>query len=199
MAYLEPVLRSLSSSRGRVSRLTSISRAFSSPQNAVYGSRCIVTSPRLGLNLYKPQTRLINTGGLTNLFDTSNIGGIQVRNVTEHDGIELEDGLTMKSSCILIGGRVFLWKTPESSLSSGEWTKDDFEIFDVLLPKPEILVFGTGKSLMLPPVSVREYLREIGVQAEYMDTRNACSTYNLLSEEGRRVAAALLPLSHRVW
>jgi hypothetical protein len=28
---------------------------------------------------------------------------------------------------------------------------------------------------------------------------NACTTYNLLSEEGRRVAAALLPLQHRQW
>ena len=29
--------------------------------------------------------------------------------------------------------------------------------------------------------------------------RNACSTYNLLAEEGRRVAAALLPPTPQAW
>ena len=29
--------------------------------------------------------------------------------------------------------------------------------------------------------------------------RNACATYNLLSEEGRKVAAALLPLKPHKW
>jgi NADH dehydrogenase [ubiquinone] 1 alpha subcomplex assembly factor 3 len=66
--------------------------------------------------------------------------------------------------------------------------------------------------MSLPPPAIREYLREIGVHVDVMDTvgfisqlycnvthactlqKNACSTFNLLSEEGRRVAAALLPL-----
>ena len=136
MAFLGPVLRNLSSGPVRTGCLPPISRALSSRQNAFYRPRCSTNVPGPILNPCKPQRRFINTGGLTNLFDTSITGGIQVRNVTERDGIELEDGLTMKSSCILIGGRVFLWKTPESPLSNIEWTKEDFEIFDVLLPKP---------------------------------------------------------------
>jgi NADH dehydrogenase [ubiquinone] 1 alpha subcomplex assembly factor 3 len=76
----------------------------------------------------------------------------------------------------------------------------------------ELLLLGTGKTMSLPPPAIREYLHEIGVQVDVMDTvsfvsqahcdvthactlqKNACSTFNLLSEEGRRVAAALLPL-----
>src|ERR1700761_6981633 len=55
--------------------------------------------------------RHLNTGGLTNLFEPVP-GALQIRNISENNGIELEDGLTLKSSCILIGGKVFLWKTP---------------------------------------------------------------------------------------
>lgn len=81
--------------------------------------------------------RSLNTGGLTNLFDPAATAGttIQVRNVSEEGGIELEDGLTLRSSCILVGGRVFLWKTPEGKPWNG-WTKEDFEIFEVVAPKP---------------------------------------------------------------
>lgn len=79
----------------------------------------------------------------------------------------------------------------------------------------ELLLFGTGKSAHLPPPKFRDYLSKVGVQIDVMDTvsggsmhrlraltcqqRNACSTYNLLAEEGRRVAAALLPIQPRVW
>lgn len=69
----------------------------------------------------------------------------------------------------------------------------------------------------MPPSFVRGHLRELGIGLEVMDTvwaikyilhvfaltvdiqRNACSTYNMLSEEGRRVAAALLPLQPHAW
>jgi hypothetical protein len=98
------------------------------------------------------QTRGLNTGPLQNLFDSSTVSGIQIRNVSEVGGIELEDGLTLRSACILLGGRVFLWRTPNElqkeegkdgekgkGLWSG-WTKEDFEIFNVVVPKPGTFV-----------------------------------------------------------
>jgi hypothetical protein len=78
------------------------------------------------------QQRCVNTSGLNNIFDRDT-GGIQIRNVAE-TGIELEDGLTMASSCIVIGGKVFLWKTPGPPWTG--WTQDDFELFNVIVPKP---------------------------------------------------------------
>jgi uncharacterized protein len=46
--------------------------------------------------------------------------------------------------------------------------------------------------LLAPPL--RRALRTAGVVADVMDSGAACRTYNVLLAEGRRVAAALLPL-----
>ncbi|KAI9333114.1 NADH dehydrogenase 1 alpha subcomplex assembly factor 3 [Obelidium mucronatum] len=73
------------------------------------------------------------------------------------------------------------------------WTTDAFRVFEVVSPTPEILVVGTGAQMQLMPQYLRNYLNSLGMQVEIMSTRHAASTYNLLVQEGRKVAAALLP------
>ncbi|KAG2155104.1 uncharacterized protein EDB93DRAFT_1239374 [Suillus bovinus] len=121
---------------------------------------------------------------------------VQVSSITSA-GIQLADGLVLPSACIFLDGKVFLWNVP-SHLWDG-WGREHLSVFETAVPKPEILVFGTGRRMELPPPSIRGYLKEMGIQLDIMDTRNACSTYNLLAEEGRRVAAALLPYTSRPW
>jgi uncharacterized protein len=57
---------------------------------------------------------------------------------------------------------------------------------------PEVVLIGTGDYLQFPaPALVAALVRsQIGFEA--MDTGAACRTYNVLMNEGRRVAAALL-------
>lgn len=134
--------------------------------------------------------RRINTGGLTNLYDEAQTPALQVRNVS-HRGIELEDGLIYTSACILLGGQSFSWRVPGQPWEG--WSSDAFEIFNVVSPKPgpwhstilllrntsthqssiELLLLGTGKSLLLPPPSIREYLRKAGISMDVMDTVSA--------------------------
>ena len=61
-------------------------------------------------------------------------------------------------------------------------------------PAVEILLIGTGSRMALLPAALRADLKSLGVGIEIMDTGAACRTYNLLAGEGRRVAAALLPV-----
>ncbi|KZP21549.1 DUF498-domain-containing protein [Athelia psychrophila] len=123
---------------------------------------------------------------------------VQVTSITP-TGILLADGLILPGACIFLEGKVFLWDVPEAGGNWNGWTKEHFEVFEAVVPKPEILLLGTGAKMSLPPQHLRKYMSDIGIQMDFMDTRNACSTYNLLAEEGRRVAAALLPLSPRAW
>lgn len=62
----------------------------------------------------------------------------------------------------------------------------------VLQLAPQIVLFGTGKTLRFPAASVLKSLIATKIGYEFMDTQAACRTYNILLEEGRNVAAALL-------
>ncbi|OBZ70083.1 NADH dehydrogenase [ubiquinone] 1 alpha subcomplex assembly factor 3 [Grifola frondosa] len=161
-----------------------------------------LTSSSLRRNL-RPSPRSFHSshsardgGGLTNILAGGDAPAVQVKTITSA-GIQLADGLILPSSCIFLDGKVFLWKVPEK-LWEG-WGEEHFELFDTVVPKPEILLFGTGEKLAMLPPPVRHYLNRVGIQVDVMNTWNACSTYNLLVEEGRRVAAALLPLTARTW
>jgi uncharacterized protein len=62
-------------------------------------------------------------------------------------------------------------------------------------PAPtELLVVGCGaRAVFLPPV-LRTTLKSAGLSLEVVDTGSACRIYNVLLAEGRRVAAALIPV-----
>jgi uncharacterized protein len=56
---------------------------------------------------------------------------------------------------------------------------------------PQIILFGTGKTLRFPAAAVLKRLITLKIGYEFMDTQAACRTYNILLEEGRNVAVAL--------
>lgn len=58
--------------------------------------------------------------------------------------------------------------------------------------KPEVAIIGTGASLKWPERALLKPLIDAGIGYEIMDTSAACRTYNVLSYEGRNVAAALM-------
>ena len=56
----------------------------------------------------------------------------------------------------------------------------------------EFVLLGTGVRNALPSREVREGLRAAGIGLEFMDTAAAAKLYNLLTSEGRKLAAALI-------
>ncbi|MCB1865822.1 MAG: Mth938-like domain-containing protein [Chromatiales bacterium] len=58
--------------------------------------------------------------------------------------------------------------------------------------QPQIVLIGTGASLVFPDVEIYARLLADGIGVEFMNTPAACRTYNLLASERRRVAAGLV-------
>ena len=56
----------------------------------------------------------------------------------------------------------------------------------------DVVLLGTGKTLVFPDPSLKKALKAQGLSIEVMDSGAACRTYNVLMAEGRRVVAALL-------
>lgn len=66
----------------------------------------------------------------------------------------------------------------------------DFERLAAL--EPGVLLLGTGLQQRFPAAALLRPLMIAGIGFEIMDMLAACRTYNILTGEGRRVAAALL-------
>jgi uncharacterized protein len=65
-------------------------------------------------------------------------------------------------------------------------------VLDAGAAEVEFLLLGLGARNALPAREIREGLRAAGIGLEFMDTPAAARLYNLLTSEGRRLAAALI-------
>ena len=104
--------------------------------------------------------------------------------VSAHPGLTPE---ILTQSCIILPDRILR-----------DWPPQNFadlraEHFASLLEiRPELVVLGTGDRLRFPAPALTASLLEQGIGVEVMNTGAACRTYNILMNEDRRVAAALL-------
>lgn len=62
---------------------------------------------------------------------------------------------------------------------------------------PELVIIGTGSRHVFPSPGLLAPLTRAGIGVEIMSTPAACRTYNVLSAEGRKVVALLLPVVQR--
>jgi uncharacterized protein len=65
-------------------------------------------------------------------------------------------------------------------------------LFDETAGEVQILLLGTGASLVVPARALRDVLKRRGIGVDPMATTHAVSTYNILLGEGRKVAALLI-------
>ena len=80
---------------------------------------------------------------------------------------------------------------------SGAFTdlaEQDFAGLAAMSSDIDVLLLGTGARGEFFPPKLRAALKDKGLIVDVMDTGAACRTYNVLMAEGRRVAAALLPV-----
>ncbi len=64
-----------------------------------------------------------------------------------------------------------------------------------LTGRVDVLLIGMGDEIAALPGPFRAALEAAGIGVEVMATPAACRTYNVLLSEGRRIAAALLPVT----
>ncbi|ETK80025.1 hypothetical protein F441_14427 [Phytophthora nicotianae CJ01A1] len=119
------------------------------------------------------------------------LNGTAKVSVTEYDegGFVIND-VNMRGGVALFSEIAMLWKPKRIE----EITRDHLAVFTVANPPVEILVLGCGERINhgLAP-ELKELLKTNGIVVEYLDSVNACATFNILNAEDRRVAAALLP------
>ena len=116
--------------------------------------------------------------------------------------------MSLRGPVIIHHGKVFLWDVPQygvggqSSKSTQvndpnspfhEWSWDAFNMFEAVDPTPEILIIGSGAKTYKFPNIFSDKFHKLGIQLEVSNSKSACTTYNMLSKEGRLVSCAILP------
>ena len=94
-----------------------------------------------------------------------------------------------------VGGQVIRGAALVTETGARGWGGyDDAETLLAVAGEVDVIFAGTG-ALTAPITSaLRGTLEEAGLGVEIMATDAACRTYNVLLSEGRRVAAALIPV-----
>ncbi|RMZ73021.1 DUF498 domain [Pyrenophora seminiperda CCB06] len=140
------------------------------------------------------------------------------------DGFALNNQMRISGSGILlVGGEAFRWRpwrrqgsnegtitqggTGEDAMTGkllntrGQWEVPEgaWGALELVYPKPDILIIGTGPNTTPIAPAVRNYLNNLGLRLEIQDTRNAAAQFNLLATERGvgQVAAALIPMGWR--
>jgi uncharacterized protein len=96
-------------------------------------------------------------------------------------------GMSHRGSILALPSGVYGWEVSADALSVEDFAAVLSERGDV-----DLLLFGSGAGMLRPPQSVREAIAATGMMLDCMTTGAAVSTYNLLLEERRKVAAALI-------
>ncbi|KAJ4343409.1 hypothetical protein N0V95_006671 [Ascochyta clinopodiicola] len=143
---------------------------------------------------------------------------------TTNDGFALNNQMRV-SGCglLLVGGEAFRWRpwvragrkegtvaegglgddamTGRLTNAKGQWEVHEgaWGVLELVWPKPDLLIIGTGPSVLPLAPAVRKYLNDLGIRLEVQDTRNASAQFNLLATERGvgQVAAALIPTGWR--
>ncbi len=106
---------------------------------------------------------------------------------TTETGFRLQIGNSAHESSVILSASGI---TPWSPTRPEELEQRHFE--QLALLEAEVIVLGTGNSLVFPDPLLTQALTNAQIGLEVMNTQAACRTYNVLLGDGRPVAAALL-------
>ncbi|MCB1557762.1 MAG: Mth938-like domain-containing protein [Alphaproteobacteria bacterium] len=103
-----------------------------------------------------------------------------------------------KTGQFRINGQVFDGPVLIHGEQAEEWCVSSFDDINAQIKSLDghidVLLIGAGASFSVLPPAQRAKFQGFGFTVDVMDTPAACRTYNVLTSEGRRVAAALIPV-----
>jgi uncharacterized protein len=98
----------------------------------------------------------------------------------------LVNGARHSENVIVLPERVLPWS------ATGFDTLQAQDFAELAAMPLEVVVLGTGMRLRFPHPRLTQSLAAARIGLEVMDLQAACRTYNILMDESRKVAAALL-------
>lgn len=101
-------------------------------------------------------------------------------------------GEMFETALIVTPDEIFEWNV--SVAKAEDLSFADFKPLMDIAADLDVVLLGGGQSMPFIKPILKQQLKDNGIYIDAMDTGAACRTYNVLMAEGRRVAAALLPV-----
>ena len=120
-------------------------------------------------------------------FDLMGAGGSSVIDTYTERGFVV-GGVEHRGSVFLYQDMTLLWKVKDIA----EVTQASLTAAHALRPPPDLLIVGCGARIGALPRETAEFFSDGETAVEVLDTPNAVATYNILVQEGRSVAAAMI-------
>lgn len=174
-------------SRAPSSSLSSSATSFDAGSLAPLAKRHVDKAHAERQSAYKRGQRVVPLGAEEGKYGKAEVQGHAIGQV-------LVNGVLLEGSVLATRTFHFLW-APQTM---EEVTLDSLAVLRLLHPKTELLLFGTGSDMKMLPEHLRVGLRDWGIKCESMASFHAATTFNMLNEEERMVALALLPETHEV-
>ncbi len=108
--------------------------------------------------------------------------------ISAYDGASITVSEQRVTSTFALTPQLLITSIPVLDVSDLAW-RELAQLHDLGI---EILVLGTGRQQQFPSGAFYAELSNARIGLEVMDTGAACRTYNILANEGRRVAAVLM-------
>ena len=97
-------------------------------------------------------------------------------------------GMSHRGSLLIVPSGIYAWPvTSPQEISEGALARVFAEADDI-----DLLMIGSGQDPIALPSQLKARLNEVKIAVDLQPTGGAASTYNVLLDEGRRVAAALI-------
>ncbi len=96
------------------------------------------------------------------------------------------DGKKFPYNLIITEDRVERWEIENLQQLSFDSLKH------IINKKPDIIILGTGEQAILPNQDIIDKVSENKIGIEFMTTKSACKTFNILLSEDRKVIALLI-------
>jgi len=100
-------------------------------------------------------------------------------------------GMSHRGSLLIVPSGIYAWPVNAPS----EITELSLALVFAEAEDIDLLMIGSGRDPAGLPPAIRSRCRELGIAVDLQPTGGAASSYNVLLDENRRVAAALIAVS----
>ncbi|MGE0339323.1 MAG: Mth938-like domain-containing protein [Xanthobacteraceae bacterium] len=100
-------------------------------------------------------------------------------------------GMSHRGSLLIVPSGIYAWSIDSAvDLSESALARVFAEAEEI-----DLLMIGSGRDPVALPGALRQRCKAAGISVDIQPTGGAASTYNVLLDEGRRVAAALIAVN----